>query len=367
MSASLSDRANRVNDSTDEVGEIMKGPTSARRAGLCVVVAACVLMATGCTSTSALPDVPTPSGHTFSSAPVQLRPGVLASIPVDPEAAPGPLAVGDGSIWVGAHRANYLWRIDPASDKIIARIDLGQNVCGPIAIIDTLVWTGYCDGSSKGLAVDPTTNQVVKSFAASGPYAEVGGFLWGSDADTNLLTKYDGQTLEPVATVQASGNTAVFDGRYLWLADEDYDGTYHGHLSQVDLTTGAVVKVISTPSNADGALMDLVEGIIWMKGSGDDSLLRVDTVTGDSTEVPLAHSYQPSQFWDPALADGMGSLWVRTSDAEISRLDPKTGALQGTYPADSQGGGGYIGVGFGSLWVANFGSDQVWRDRIAGR
>ena len=37
----------------------------------------------------------------------------------------------------------------------------------------------------------------------------------------------------------------------------------------------------------------------------------------------------------------------------------------GTYPADGLAGGGFITVGMGSLWVANFATDTVWRDRVS--
>jgi streptogramin lyase len=274
------------------------------------------------------------------------------------------VAIGDGSLWVGAHRSNYLWRIDPTTDKIVARINLGQAVCGPIAIIGTLVWTNYCDGSTQNLAVDSTTNQVVQSVKVQAMFAEGGGSVWGSDFSSTQLTRYDPTTYKPTGTVQVAGTTAVASGQYLWVADTDANISYHNHLTEVDMTTGAIVKRITTLAIGNGGSMDLVNGIMWMKGAYDDNLLRVDTATGVSTKVVIPHFSTQTDFGDDSITDGMGSIWLKSSDTTISRLDATTGALQATYPTD--GSGGYVVVGFGSVWSTNFDDDTVWRDRVTG-
>jgi len=61
----------------------------------------------------------------------------------------------------------------------------------------------------------------------------------------------------------------------------------------------------------------------------------------------------------------MGSVWMQTAPAVIGRFNPRTGALIAQYPADPVGGGSWPLPAYGSLWVSNFDSDQIWRDRIA--
>jgi hypothetical protein len=64
-----------------------------------------------------------------------------------------------------------------------------------------------------------------------------------------------------------------------------------------------------------------------------------------------------------ATSAGAGSVWVRTSDDSIARLNPSNGHIVARYPAT--GGAGGIAVTNGALGVANFGNDSVWREPIA--
>jgi streptogramin lyase len=63
----------------------------------------------------------------------------------------------------------------------------------------------------------------------------------------------------------------------------------------------------------------------------------------------------------------MGSLWLRTSESTIARIDPSTMRVVQTYPAEvgSSGPGEMVLYG-GSLWMANAETDTVWRERITG-
>jgi DNA-binding beta-propeller fold protein YncE len=62
---------------------------------------------------------------------------------------------------------------------------------------------------------------------------------------------------------------------------------------------------------------------------------------------------------------GMGDLWIRLSSAAVSRFDPSTGKVTARYPGDPPANGGYADVYDGSLWVSNFDTDTVWRDKIS--
>jgi hypothetical protein len=74
---------------------------------------------------------------------------------------------------------------------------------------------------------------------------------------------------------------------------------------------------------------------------------------------------QPFAEWgDIPIVSGAGSVWLRTSDPKLDRIDPATGRVRATYPAANAGGGGGLAVAFGSLWVENAGSDSVWREPI---
>ena len=63
----------------------------------------------------------------------------------------------------------------------------------------------------------------------------------------------------------------------------------------------------------------------------------------------------------------MRGLWLRVDTSHVLRLDERTGKQTGEFPADLNANGGTLALGFGSLWVANFDTDSVWRVEIAGQ
>ncbi len=299
-----------------------------------------------------------------TSPPAVLPSGVLASIPLDKGVAPNPIIVGFGSVWVATHRANTLYRIDPQTDKVSAKIDLGQSTCGPLAIASGRVWTGFCDDSTKELAVDPTTNEIVGSLQASEVIGDLDGSLWATSVDSTQLLEVDPTTLKTKMSIAAPGDEGVIGGGYVWNADENIDtNAYSGVISKVDPATGSVVAQLHTPTTDLGMGMTYDNGLLWLKGPADTFLVRVDTATGESTKVPLAGFVQMDAFGDDTPVAASGSLWVRTASGVVSQLSPSTGEPSATFPADPKADGGEIAVGFGSLWISNFESDSVWRVR----
>lgn len=316
------------------------------------------------TSTTQTPGVSSSLQASAVSTPAVLPSGVLAEIPLDKGSAPNPIVVGFGSVWVATHRANTLYRIDPQTDKVSAKIDLGQSTCGPLAIASGRVWTGFCDDSTKELAIDPTTNQVVGSLQASEVIGDLDGSLWATSVDSTQLLEVDPTTLKTKMAIAAPGDEGVIGGGYIWNADENIDSNaYSGVISKVDPTTGAVVGQLHTPTTDLGMGMTYANGVLWLKGPADTFLVRVDTTSGESTKVALAGFAQMVDFGDDTPVNASGSLWVRTASGVVSQLSLSTGAPSATFPADPTAEGGEITVGFGSLWISNFDSDTVWRVR----
>lgn len=106
---------------------------------------------------------------------------------------------------------------------------------------------------------------------------------------------------------------------------------------------------------------------IWFSagiaGAPGTWIAEYDPNTGNTSTLRI-RGKALSQFGDQPAAAGADSLWLRTSDGVVSRIDPHTGHRLATYPADPDGGGGFLTVAYNSLWIANFGSDTLWRVRI---
>jgi glutamine cyclotransferase len=314
----------------------------------------------------------TPSATPAPSA-TPLPSGVLASIPLTYGGhgglAPSVAAIGFGSVWVETHRGTQLFRIDPTTDTVIASIDVGQESCGEPEIGFGRVWLGPCDSSTKTIAVDPASNQVVGSFDAfGGTMAFTSDAAWIPD-QTGKLMKIDPSSYRTLATFDVFPDGfvgwVVSAAGSIWAAAETAEGVWGGQVAKIDPGTGQVISRLTVPDPGSYASVTADLGYIWLKGDVDGRLVRIDPNTGAMTSFDLPGFKGLSQLYDVWPATGLGSVWVRLADDAVSRVDPKTGKIIGTYPADAAGGGGWPAVGFGSLWVPNFGSDTIWRDRIA--
>ena len=300
--------------------------------------------------------------------------GVLASIPLKLGGvggmAPSVATIGFGSVWVETHRGTELFRIDPTTDKVIATIDVGQESCGEPEIGFGKVWLGPCDSSTKTIAVDAASNEVTGSFdALGGSEAFTNDAVWIADS-SGKLSKVDPKSYRTVATYDvfpgAFTGWVMSAGGSIWAASENGEtGAWGGELVKVDPSSGQVVSRLDVPDPGPYAGMSSDFGYFWVKGDGNGRLLRIDPETSTLTTFDLPGYKGLSQLWDIWPATGLGSVWVRLANDTISRVDPETGKVTGTYPADEAGGGGWPTVGFGSLWVPNFGSDSIWRDRVA--
>ncbi len=343
---------------------------------LLATVALATLAAGGCggstgksttdTGTVAVPSTTTNTLPTVK-VPTRLPKGVLAAIPLDWGVAPNSLTVAYGSVWVETHRSNTLYRIDPSTNRVIARIDVGDHD-GAIGVAFGRLWLTPGGQSTQAVAVDPKTNQVVGSFQGTCcMMAFAGGSVW-APVDTGSpgrIARFDPKTYKPIKTIKVGSSPlfVLYAHGAIWVVN-DGDGT----VSRIEPATNKVVTTFSAGvPNAGGNWPVYAFGSLWLHaGSTSHALFKINPRTNSVQKLRVPGEQTLSQRQDINIAVGAGSLWVRTADDVVSRIDPGTGAVTGAYPADRLSGGGLEAIGFGSLWVTNFGADTVWRDRIAG-
>jgi streptogramin lyase len=103
------------------------------------------------------------------------------------------------------------------------------------------------------------------------------------------------------------------------------------------------------------------EGAVWVPGTGDGTLARVDpsgTVTG-RFPVVIATPAAAEGFLDSAVT-AAGSVWVASDfNARIARVDPATGAVLASIRVPPRPGG--LAAGAGSVWAFHFLSSAVTR------
>jgi YVTN family beta-propeller protein len=115
---------------------------------------------------------------------------VIAKIPVGP--TPRFLATGLGSIWTLNQGDGSVSRVDPATNKVSATIEVGvPGPGGDIAVGEGAVWvTAIGKPLSK---IDPATNRVTTQYVGKGGDAlRVGlGSLWLSNHEMHEVWRID--------------------------------------------------------------------------------------------------------------------------------------------------------------------------------
>ena len=277
------------------------------------------------------------------------------------------------SIWVGAHHSESIYRIDPASNRIIKTIALPNTACGePSAGFGSIFFANCEDEGGNTMQLSTKTNKVVRTLPGGSPIVGDGS-VWTLSADGGTVYRYDPQTGVKLASVptnfedpnqgEGSGLGTAGAGS-IWAAD---NGTTT--VLRISTATNKVVAVIPLPGAltigatsqgyAAGGPMVMAGGKVWFGNPA--GVFEIDTATNIATRLDIRIG--DFTFWgDIPFATGDGDVWVRTSGSRVVRIDPATGNVVASYP--TTGGGGSISVAFGSLWTANAGSDTVWRQAI---
>jgi DNA-binding SARP family transcriptional activator/streptogramin lyase len=237
---------------------------------------------------------------------------IVAAIPVG--LRPGPLAAGNGSVWVGN-----------LQDRSLTRIDIrGRSVRGSLALYDRT----------------PTALAVRR------------GGLWVAHGPRGELTQVEPQFGRLVRTIPVTeppygtptGAVAV-SSRYVWAV--------YGDSTLARIEPGGGRTRAATVAGASPTSVAVTEAAVWVVSSGDATVQRFDPLT--FAEGPLRSisvGRRPT-----AIAYGEGALWVANlEDDTITRVDPATGSTFTIRVGDEPAA---VAVGAGAVWVANAGEGSV--------
>jgi YVTN family beta-propeller protein len=243
---------------------------------------------------------------------------IVAEVPVG--IRPGPIAAGEGSIWVGNLEDRTMTRIDPAERVAAATVSLDDRTPTGIAVGLGAVWVAH--GLRGQLSrVDPQFGRVTQSIDAAGtafgsPNGSVAvgaGSVWVVFGDSTLARvdragELLGETLagsQPAGVVVAPGS--------VWVSNSGE----------------ATVQRFNPGTFEQGAVRDYGvgrrpagiaygEGAIWVANTSDDSVTRIDPAAGSNRTIDVGRG-------PTAVAVGSGSVWVaNTADNTVSRIDPAT-------------------------------------------
>jgi virginiamycin B lyase len=245
---------------------------------------------------------------------------VEATIPVgmggSGPAAVGPagVAFGAGSVWAPVAVPGAVWRIDPASNRVVARVSLGGPLRETISVSATrgAVWVASRGEGERGVLfrVDPARKRVV---------AEI--------------------PLDGVPTAVAANRAAA------WVA------TAGGRVLVVDPKHNRVAGSVNTgggPLLGFSQTIALGSGGVWLAEPFAELVVRIDPANRRVVaRIPAGAATN--------LAVGQGAVWV-VSSRGLLRIDPGDHRVVAAVPAAELRLTLLVTTGGGAVWAAGWNS-----------
>lgn len=261
---------------------------------------------------------------------------VSAPTMVDPAWTWGGLGVNAAGLWLVDFDANLVYRIDPVSLAVVAKITVAANPGGTGVTADA-VWIAQHRGGSV-TRIDPATNAattiIVGSPGPGGPH-EIGfgaGSVWVS-----------------------AGNSVTDSGS-------------GGAVVRIDPSTNKVQATIPMPANAsacgDFAISDQA---VWMASCGNQPVLvRIDPSTNQVVATVDLGGYGSY----PILIDGVPWLTIQKTDggpdpSRLVRIDPATNRIDRVLSLGETFQSEVLVLAFGSVWTTDWPDNQVLRLPLA--
>lgn len=207
--------------------------------------------------------------------------------------------------------------------------------CGTMAIAFGSLWVANCkDGDVY--RIDPATTQIVAKIPAKlGPSGELNivagaGSIWAPSETTGTIARIDPATNSVAATIKVAEGASyqAFGFDALWVASGK-----SGTLERVDPETNAVTHTVALGKMP--GFLAAGEGAVWIQEQGDGTLARIDPA---SVTVTARIKVGDNLKWGD-IDTGGGKVWLRTTDDQMfAVIDPTTLTVAGRHGKASGSG-----------------------------
>ena len=270
---------------------------------------------------------------------------------------PKVIAFGFGSVWVTVSDDSTVYRIDPASNSIVARIPAGlPHAVRELSIAHGAVWVSDFP-ADRVLRIDPASNRVVASVpVGSRPVGTLGtgDSVWVANNSDGSLSRIDPRRAAAVGSVVVAppgtggpSHLALLDGQLYVLL------TTAQEIRRVDPVSGTVSPFYAgrvCTSNLTAAF-----GAVWTSpGCGASAVSRIDR-DGREQHIAVGGSRRPR-----ALAAMDNTLYAATvgdeaaPSVEVARIYPDSGQVTARRSSPpSKHPDAALGVGAGDLWLGS--------------
>ena len=254
---------------------------------------------------------------------------------------PGPIAAGEGWIWVGNTDDRTLTRVNVRTHANAGTITLNNQTPTGVAAGEGGVWVvhGLLGKLSR---VDPQFGQVTTTLDVAGRSDDGtvtvgGGSVWAAYGDATLA-RVDPVDVRILAIgLVSSPSGIVYAAGSVWVASRGEQTA-----SRFNPATFAEGPIHKTSVGEAPEAVAFGDGAIWVANSGDDTVTRIDAGTYATSTVSVGHG-------PAAIAFGDGAVWVAESGGTVSKIDPATRKVVSTIHIGNAPSG--IALGYGRVWV----------------
>jgi serine/threonine protein kinase len=215
------------------------------------------------------------------------------------------LAAGDTSLWVVAEHQpvsngpDSLYRIDPATGRVVAEVVIGDNVQG-VGFGPGGTWVVTGDGTLS--QVRPGGRSVSRTYHVSDDASGIavgGGVVWVASNVRSAVYRFDPSTHRSRTVSLPGAVTGIAaDTSGLWVLDGAA-----GTVTRIDpetLLADDPIRVGADPTDiAVGA------GSVWVADPSEGAVYRIDPASHTATRLPIATDPGPRR-----VSVGLGRVWV---------------------------------------------------------
>jgi YVTN family beta-propeller protein len=256
-----------------------------------------------------------------------------------------------GSVWTTNSIERRLVRIDPATNRVSARIPLKGNYPLGISYGAGSIWVANRYSGSV-TRVSAATNKRGKTIKVGfSPYAIAYGAksIWVTNESSGTVSRINPARNRVTKTIKTGGgpNGLVVAFGSVWVADYRL-----GRVLRIDPARNRITAKLKL-EHADW--ITPTADALWIS-SETNKVYRLDPQTLQITasvpvgENPLASVVIGGELWVPNIDDGT-----------ISVIDPSTNSVRTTFPAGS--GTLAVAEAGGDAWISASTDGEIWRVR----
>jgi DNA-binding beta-propeller fold protein YncE len=320
---------------------------------------------------------PTPTATPVPSGSPSPSPPALVPVPIAPTASvgvgrPQSLASDGTAVWV-LTETGVVRRIDPATNTLGTAISTGATTDAyqGISAAANGVWVTEFNTATL-FRIDPATSKVVNTMkvglAPKGVLAS-GTAVWVADVHDGKVFRVNLATNAIVATITVgptgnSGPNWLASGLGSIWVDIPNDHS----VVRIDAITNAIRATIPIPNEATpcGGFAVTPTAVWNMPCDGPQVMTRIDP----ATNTVVATLELDRRGYNPAVIDGVPWVSIFTGESgpgRLGRMSSSTNAVDlELAPGPTFGGGGDMVIAAGSVWVIDGGNDRVLRLPLTG-